>query len=137
MAIITKFNPLLNKRLQQVNIGDAIPFTTQTTNNTSTLIAAIPVALDSVKAFSATVIGFEPLTRDSWVHKIEGAIKNNATTTSLIDDTDTYVAEDIGAATWSITILADNGTDELKISVTGENGKTINWRIEIKLSQLS
>jgi hypothetical protein len=65
---------------------------------------------------------------DSWVHEIRGAVKNIGGTSTLIDVTDESLAEDAAAAAWTVSVTANDTTDALDITVTGELNKTIEWR---------
>jgi hypothetical protein len=102
--------------------------TVQTTTATQTDIGTLAVASNSLVHFTAMVSGVESATGDALVMKVEGAIKNVAGTTSVIDSvTATRVAEDAGAATWDVTVEADDAADQLEIKVTGEASHTIEW----------
>lgn len=62
----------------------------------------------------------------AWV--ADALLKNIGGTTSLVAAVSpTAVAADAGAAAWSIAITADNALDVLKVEVTGEASKTIQW----------
>ncbi|GIU70146.1 MAG: hypothetical protein KatS3mg002_1382 [Candidatus Woesearchaeota archaeon] len=74
----------------------------------------------------------------SWF--IKGMIKNIGGVTTLVDNvvylsptagysttTPTQFAQDSTALTWSVAVTADNVNDALKIAVTGEANKIINW----------
>lgn len=61
-------------------------------------------------------------------YKVEGVIdrNGNAASTALVGSvTKTVLAEDNAA--WDVTVTADTTNGALKIEVTGEPGKTINW----------
>ena len=59
---------------------------------------------------------------------IQGVIDRNsgAATTALVGSpTVTVLAEDTAA--WDVAVSADTGYGSLKVAITGETGKTINW----------
>ena len=64
-----------------------------------------------------------------------GVIDNNAGTTALAGDgvfSQPFVSKDVAA--WDVDVDADDANDALRIRVTGENAKTINWVGVIYLS---
>jgi len=89
------------------------------------------LANDSTWHFEVKIIARRTDANDEgFAIKIEGAIDRNASaaTTALIGTTtDTTLAQDIAAATWTAIVNADAVNGVLRIQVTGEVGKTINW----------
>lgn len=58
----------------------------------------------------------------------DALIKNIGGTTSLVAAVaPTVTAADAGAAAWTLTVTADNGSDLLRLQGTGEANKTIRW----------
>jgi len=69
-------------------------------------------------------------------YKIEGVIKNDSGTTSLVDaPTVTSIAED--DSNWDVTAEADDINDALVIKVTGAASKTINWAATVNLTEVN
>lgn len=85
---------------------------------------------------------------DSAVFTIWACIKNIGGVTSLVgtplylDNTGTisttsaYNFADVAAATWDVTIVADNTNDALLIKVTGEANKTIYWHATVLMDEI-
>lgn len=81
----------------------------------------------------------------TWI--FNGHIKNVSGTTALVDSV-LYLAaagtwgasaqrtQDAAAAAWTIAITADNGTDSLSITATGEANKNIYWEGSLKLTEI-
>lgn len=64
----------------------------------------------------------------------QGVIDNNAGTTALVGSViKTVLAEDTVA--WDADVVADDANDALRINVTGEALKTIQWVARVELSQ--
>lgn len=109
----------------------------QTTNGTPTQMFVMPgtysarliLPNDTTWAFSILVVARRTdADNESASYKFEGAIdrNGNAASTALVGSvTKTVLAEDTAA--WDVTVTADTTNGALKIEVTGESGKTINW----------
>lgn len=81
----------------------------------------------------------------TWI--FNGHIKNVSGTTALVDSV-LYLAgagtwgasaqrsQDAAAAAWTIAITADNGTDSLTITATGEANKSIYWLGTLKFTEI-
>ena len=117
-------NPTLSLSRTQVN-------TVQTTDVTTTDLATIAVASGENMTFVCQAFGNQSATGDSYHVVIHGAIKNVGGTTALVGATVIDVFNDAGAATWSISAVADDTADTLDIRVTGENAKTIDWKSRV------
>jgi hypothetical protein len=105
----------------------------QTTNNTQTEMfldgssERITLANDTTYAYSILIVARRTDANDeSATYKHEGTIDRNASaaTTAIVTDTRTIISEDNA---WVTTIDADTTNGSLRIQVTGENSKTINW----------
>jgi hypothetical protein len=105
----------------------------QTTNNTQTEMfldgssERIALANDTTYAYSILIVARRTDANDeSATYKHEGTIDRNASaaTTAIVTDTRTIISEDNA---WVTTIDADTTNGSLRIQVTGENSKTINW----------
>jgi len=85
--------------------------------------------IDSDATYTFSILGVARRTDadgESAGYKFEGVIDNNAGTTALVGSvTKTVLAEDTAA--WDCQVTADDANDSLKIDVTGEGSKTINW----------
>lgn len=107
----------------------------QTTDNVSSLlVGSLLIPNNTVVSFYIKVQAIQTggtagTVGDSYVHEIRGAVKNIGGTTSLVASvTDEEIAEDVGAAGWIVNVTANDGTDALDITVTGETDKNITWR---------
>jgi hypothetical protein len=113
--------------------GQATTATVQTTTATQTEILAYSVASGTSVGFEALVMGRQDATGDTVMEKIRGIISNEAGTTALIDTPGVDRHEAAGAATWTITVAADDTSDELTFDVTGEASHTIDWKIKLEV----
>jgi len=68
---------------------------------------------------------------DTKAFRIDGAIKNVSTNVSIVGGMDTKAHFDAGASAWTKVVTADNVAKALKITVTGELNKTIEWVAKI------
>jgi hypothetical protein len=96
-------------------------------------IIGIPVPSGEGFGFEIHCMGTQDSTGDTVFERIFGAIRNQGGTTALVGGNVTDRTEDAGAATWAITVAADDGADELTIDVTGEAAHTIDWKIRVEL----
>ena len=140
MGIKTIFNPLLGEGFQKLNdVSGAIVQTVQTTGALLTPVTGSQaIALGSVQSFITRVTAIEAATDDVFVHEYKGAIKRTTAgvtslVTSVIDET---IAEDVGAAAWTVDFVANDTTDVLDIKVTGEAAHTIEWKVETVFSEV-
>ena len=85
-----------------------------------------------------TVLATDVATGDCKEWEGFGIIKNVAGTTSLVGAgiTLTSTFGDVSLATATVAATADNGTDSLKITVTGIAATTINWICGIKYDKI-
>lgn len=76
---------------------------------------------------------------DSRFVTLEGCIKRDgANNTSLVGIiSENKIAEDSGAANWSVSVIADDTNEALDISVIGETNKTIHWVATIKVTEVA
>lgn len=75
---------------------------------------------------------------ESAFYEIKGCIDRNSgvATTALVGSlSKTVIAEDTAA--WDVTITADTTNGALKITVTGEDSKTINWVARVELTEVT
>lgn len=133
MATKQLFNPLLRKRFQQISVSTGNGAYTQSVQTTDATQTTLPlsqsITSDSIQSFVIRITAIEPATGDSWFREYKGAIKNISGTTSIVGvgvPYDSY-AEDTGAATWDVSVEANDSTDALDIKVTGEAAHTIEW----------
>ena len=146
MAIKTIYNPLLEEGFQKLNdsAGTNPIFlqTGRTTNNVQlSLSGSKTITVQSVQSFVTRVTAIQSVNTgagtvgDVWVHEFRGAIKNIAGTPALVDSIiDEYIAEDAAMTGVSVAIVA--GVSTLDINVTGETGKTIEWKAETIFSEI-
>ena len=73
---------------------------------------------------------------ESAFYRFEGCIDNNAGTTALVGSVVSATPIEDTAA-WACAVTADNANDALIITVTGENGKTIQWLANITILQVT
>ena len=112
----------------------------QTTDATPTEIylndgtGKIEIASGATAKFKATIVCTD--TTDTAAFNITGLIQNVAGTTSLIGTNIVEtIAEDSGS-NWLTAITADDSADYLKIVVTGEASKTIDWTVFLDISEV-
>ena len=106
----------------------------QTTNGTITEMTTgtsgrLVIPSDSTWTFSILIVARRTdADNESAGYKVEGVIDKNsgAASTALVGSvTKTVLAEDTAA--WDVTVTADTTNGALKIEVTGESAKSINW----------
>lgn len=120
----------------------------QTTNNTQTALTAAGGAAgtdnqlvlpnSSACVVVGEVVGRQPSTGDTIAWKFEGVIRrgaNAAATAMVAAATVTQIAADAGASTWALAVDADTTNGCLRIRVTGETSKTINWTGRVRSTQ--
>jgi len=124
-------------------------FRGQTTDATQTEIfldgssARATIGTNRLVGFEVFVTGLQTgggagTAGDSWIHIINGAIKNIGGTTSLIGSLiDTLIAEDSGTNSWSVSVDADNTNNSIRVRVTGEASKNINWKASIRMKEIA
>lgn len=108
-------------------------------NRTTTTATQVPLVIRSANqmniapgatwVFRVSVVARRTDTgSDSAGYTCDGVIKNSAGTTSLVGTaTITTLAEDTGAAAWSVDCVADDTDDALMVKVTGAASSTIRW----------
>lgn len=116
-----------------VEASRLIARTVQTTGATQAEIAAVAVASGEGFGFEIHVMGTEDSTGDTVFERIFGAIRNQAGTTALVGSTVVDRTDDAGATTWTITVAADDATDQLTVDVQGEALHTIDWKCRVHL----
>ena len=133
MAIKTIFNPLLEEGFQKLNdsAGTNPIFlqTGRTTNNVQlSLSGSKTITVQSVQSFITRVTAIQSVNTgagtvgDVWVHEFRGAVKkiDPAGSALIVDSvTDEYIAEDAAMT-----------------GVSGETGKTIEWKAETIFSEI-
>ena len=112
----------------------------QTTDATPTEIylndgtGKITIASGATAKFKATIVCTD--TTDTAAFTVTGLIQNVSGTTSLIGTNILEtIAEDTGS-NWVAAITADDSADYLKIVVTGEASKTIDWTVFMDVSEV-
>ena len=69
-------------------------------------------------------------------YRLEGVIHRNGSSTALVGNVSKTVLGESSAG-WDANVTADDTNESLKITVTGEAGKTIRWAARIELAQVN
>ena len=94
----------------------------------------ILVDTDTTISFSAMVAARS--STESAGYKIEGVIKNDAGTTSLVGTAiKTVFAEEDNS--WDITVSADNTNDALVFTVTGDTADDVDWAVDVDITKVT
>lgn len=112
-----------------------------TSNNTQAEIfvdgvasSRMTIATDTTWMFSAMVAARS--TTESAGYKIEGVIKNDGGTTSLVGiAVKTVFAEE--DSSWDITVEADDTNDALIFKVTGDSTDSVTWEVTVDKTEAS
>lgn len=96
-----------------------------------------PIADDTTWAFTVVVVARRTdADNESAAYQFLGCIDNNAGTTALVGTVaKTVIAED--SAGWDCNVTADDPNNALRITATGEAGKTIRWVARIELVEVT
>jgi hypothetical protein len=131
-----KFNPLLDKRFQEVSTssgGGLIPFVQeQTVSNTAkvTLSGSKPITNDTVVSFVTRITAVKLSTGDSYCAILKGGGKKVSGVSSSIDtDTLEIYANNVAAAGWEVTSNTTATTIDLSVNSNGD-ASAIKWRLE-------
>ena len=110
-----------------------------TSNNTQTEIFVDGVALERATIATNTTWMFSAMVAarsatESAGYKIEGVIKNDAGTTSLVGVAvkTVFAEEDIA---WDITVEADDTNDALVFKVTGDSADSVSWEVTLNKTE--
>lgn len=123
----------------------------QTTNNTTTELCSvgffsapdsstrITIQADSTFAYQGLVTARRSgVANETAGWEIKGVIQNSGGTTAFVGTpTVTLLGASAGASTWTIAVTANDTNDNLRIDVTGETGKTINWGAFVNLMKVA
>jgi hypothetical protein len=116
----------------------------QTTNATATELrlgaatARISITTATTWAFSALISARQTSSTTSAGWKIEGVLKQDGTTVSIVGTpTKTVLGKDAGATAWDVAAAADNTNKAFSLTVTGAAATTINWSARIELAETS
>jgi hypothetical protein len=118
-----------------------------TTNNTLTemLILATANAINRIIIQNTSSYTFDALitarrtnvSTDTAGWRVTGMIENSAGTTAFVGTPlVTLLGASAGAATWALSVTANDTTDNLRFNVTGETGKTIRWGAYVNLMKI-
>jgi hypothetical protein len=119
---------------------DATP--TALTSNTSAAGTTNQVILPNNSAyyFKIEVIAGKTGAGDTKAWELKGAIKRgaNAGTTAIVGTvTNTVIATDAGAATWTLTATADTTNGGITVTATGQAATTIRWVARCTTSEMT
>ena len=148
LAVIGGGNPLnASGGMSQTGI---LILARQTTDATATVLASNSSAAsgtnqvilpnNSAYYFSGEVVAGVTGSGDTKGWSIEGVIKRGAgvSTAALVGTpTVTSLYADTGAATWTVTALADTTNGGLKITVTGQASTTIRWVCQLRTTEMT
>ena len=90
----------------------------------------IVIANNSTVMYSVHIIGADGT--DNYGIKLQGIIDKTSGTLALIGTPSRETLADTTNDTWSGSVIADSVNSSLKISVTGEAAKTVNWTVFIE-----
>lgn len=121
---------------------------TITTDATATAMSTTgdaPGETNAVIVASDTTIAFDILLtarradadNESAAWRITGCIDNNAGTTALVGVPVVGTLADDSAGAWTVSITANNSSDRLEVTVTGQTGKTIRWAGHVRAMRIT
>ena len=90
----------------------------------------IVIANNSTVMYNVHIIGADGT--DNYGIKLQGIIDKTSGTLALIGTPSRETLADTTNDTWSGSVIADSVNSSLKISVTGEAAKTVNWTVFIE-----
>lgn len=100
--------------------------TVQTTDATKTTLVAISVPSGDERTISVKLSGVEDNANNVNFDLIATA-RNVAGTTTMISEATGFNEIVPETSTWEVEIIADNGSNELRLNVTGDAATTIEW----------
>lgn len=113
--------------------GPALSDDTETTiNATPTITASVNIASGTSVLYKVSAVGREDATGDSIAVTINGGVKNQAGTTSLFGSQVKDVFDEAGSTAWDVTVAANDTSDTLQVTVTGEAAHTIDWNVHVE-----
>ena len=106
------------------------------TTNKSTAAAnnQIVAGSDTCIMFSGTIVAMQNGAQDQGGWQINGLLKNDGGTTTLVNSEVRTFADGNG---WSIVLSADNTNNALKVQCTGEASHNIRWVANIQTSEVT
>lgn len=109
---------------------DGTPVVLRSNADAASATNQVSLSAKQTRGFHGWVIAADQGSSDSSYWKFEGAIirPSNAASTALVASvTPSNIAHASGASAWSVAVTADTTNGALKITVTGEAGKNIQW----------
>jgi len=93
------------------------------------------ILASSATVFNGSAVAKQAATGNTKAWTFQGCIKRDASNNTVLVGavTSTVIAEDAGASAWVLTIEADDTNEAIKVTVTGEAAKTIDWGVEARL----
>ena len=110
--------------------------TVQTTNATPTQIAAIPVAESSAVTITGRFICLRDTATESAGGTFRGEFHRPTGGSVLLVGAIQVDMDDDSSGDPTINIVADTGNEAASIQVTGEVGKTFNWKVAYNIISL-
>lgn len=112
--------------------------TALTTNGGGVALTNTPVVGNfSAASFTGILIARHSTSGDVSAWRVEGLFRRgiDAASTALVASTVTLIGQDAGAAAWVVALTADTATGGLRVTVTGEAGKTIRWTLNLQYAE--
>jgi hypothetical protein len=148
ISVFSSSNPIASS--QGISQGALFIFARETTNATATVLCTdnnvasgtnqVILPNNSAYYFRGEVVAGVTGAGDTKGWSIEGVIKRGAgvATAALVGTpTVTSLYADTGAATWTVTALADTTNGGLKITVTGQASTTIRWVCQLRTTEMT
>ena len=113
---------------------DATAEAMTTNNSTAAATNQIVAASDTCIMFSGTIVAMQNGAQDQGGWQINGLLKNDGGTTTLVNSEVRTFADGNG---WSIVLSADDTNNALKVQCTGEASHNIRWVANIQTSEVT
>ena len=105
-----------------------------TNNSTAAATNQVVAASDTCIMFSGTIVAMQNGAQDQGGWQINGLLKNDGGTTTLVNSEVRTFADGNG---WSIVLSADDTNNALKVQCTGEASHNIRWVANIQTSEVT
>jgi len=111
--------------------------TLQTTNDTQTTIATMPISEGDVFLVEVQIIGRKSDGTDRALYHLEGLFYRNAAGNVTQQGATVSVGTIESNANWDCQLIADTVAQAIDVDVTGVAGTTIDWKCDIKLMRVT